>query len=109
MIKHYQSHGIRFVGGFQFWSNPLLANNEKAIPIVLSRPTFLDLMELSFKFGVDEIIKKNDELFQTNELSQYLYNKNNNWLQSIQLVNIQYEGKRGIVEPHSNGLHSLSR
>lgn len=83
MLNRYQSHNINFVGGFQFWSNPALAETKKAIPIVLLRPTFLDLMKLSLRFGVDTLLEENELLFQLGEMTDYLHKKNLAWLRSI--------------------------
>ena len=34
MLQQFQSHGVRFIGGIQFWSNPLLADFDKVIAIM---------------------------------------------------------------------------
>ncbi len=86
-MKTAEYHGFQFVGGYQFWSNPALEDTEAAIPIVLMRPTLLDLITLSIKFGSDELIKQNEILFQSNEMDERLYKRN-----LRRLLNI----KRGI-------------
>jgi len=82
-IVHFQHHGINLKGGFQFWSNPSLSETEKAIPIVLSRPTLLDLIALSMKFGASRLIRENNEMLASGELSIALHHRNATRLNSI--------------------------
>jgi hypothetical protein len=75
-IVHAQFNNIKLIGNFQFWSNPQQAESEKAIPVVLSRPTLIDLIRLSNKFGSAHLVKVNDEMFNAGSLPLSPYRRN---------------------------------
>ncbi len=83
-IAHAQYKGIRLIGGFQFWSNPLLADTEQAIPIVLSRPTLIDLIGLAKRFGAKRLMQANAELFQGGDLPETTFRRNVRRLSAIE-------------------------
>lgn len=83
-IAHAQYKGIKLIGGFQFWSNPQLAETERAIPIVLSRPTFIDLIALAKKFGTQRLVRANVELFQAGDLPEATFRRNARRLGAIE-------------------------
>jgi hypothetical protein len=82
-IVHAQFNNIKLIGNFQFWSNPQQAETEKAIPVVLSRPTLLDLILLSNKFGSTRLVKVNDEMFKAGSLPLSTYRRNIRRLSAI--------------------------
>ena len=75
-IVHAQYNNIKLIGNFQFWSNPQQAETENAIPIVLSRPTLIDLIRLSNKFGSTRLVNVNDEMFKAGSLPLSTYRRN---------------------------------
>lgn len=75
-IAHAQYEGIKLVGGFQFWSNPRLAETERAIPVVLSSPTLIDLVRLATKFGTIRLMQVNTELFRAGGLPEATFKRN---------------------------------
>lgn len=82
-IVHAQYNGIRLIGGFQFWSNPQQAGTEQAIPVVLSRPTLLDLIRLASQYGCARLARENAELFRAGALSESIYSRNGRQLSAI--------------------------
>lgn len=82
-IIHAQYQNITLTGGFQFWSNAKLSETEQAIPVVLSRPTLVDLVRLVGKYGFDRMAEANTALFQAGELPPSLYRRNSHRLAVI--------------------------
>lgn len=82
-IVHAQYKNIKLIGGFQFWSNAELSETEQAIPVVLSRPTLVDLIRLVGKYGFDRMIVANANLFHSGELSKAVYQRNKHRLAVI--------------------------
>jgi hypothetical protein len=68
--------GVEFVGGYQFWSDPSLIDTDKAISIILLRPTLLDMVILLKKYGADRIGGVNERLRDQGGLKEYHYINN---------------------------------
>lgn len=83
-IVHAQFNNIKLIGGFQFWSNPQQAETEKAIPVIISRPTLIDLIRLANKFGSTRLVKVNDEMFKAGSLPLSTYRRNTWRLSTLQ-------------------------
>lgn len=75
-IIRVQYNDIELIGGYQFWSNPTFFNTESAIPIVLCRPTLIDLIRLSVRYGINRLKTENDTLFNLNQISIKAYERN---------------------------------
>ena len=82
-IVHAQYKKIKLVGGYQFWCDPRQADTEKVIPVILSRPTFLDLVQLAGKYGVTRLAQENTNLFQSGAMSELTFARNARRLNSI--------------------------
>jgi len=80
---HAQYKNIKLVGGYQFWSDPRQAETEKGIPVVLSQPTFLDLVQLVNKYGVTRLTQENTNLFQSGAMSELTFARNARRLNAI--------------------------
>ncbi len=83
-IVHAQYHDIKLIGGYQFWSNPQQAASEGAIPVVLSRPTLIDLVRLAKKYGTKRLAQENAALFNAGILSGSIYTRNIRQLGAIE-------------------------
>lgn len=60
-----------------------MAGTRESICVVLSRPTFLDLLDISEKFGVDEIDLQNKKLLDAGAISDWRYRDNSARLAAI--------------------------
>ena len=76
--------GVRFTGGHQFWSNPLMADQEASIPVVLSNPTFLDLLHIIKAFGYSKVVAANRHLFDAKLISARAFHRNADTIESCQ-------------------------
>ncbi len=83
-IVHTQYNNIKLIGGYQFWSNPQRAASESAIPVVLSRPTLIDLVRLVKKYGAKRLVQENAALFNAGILSNSIYTRNIRQLGAIE-------------------------
>lgn len=83
-IVHAQYREIKLIGGYQFWSNPQQAASEGAIPVVLSRPTLIDLVRLVEKYGAKRLVEENAALFDAGVLSNAVYTRNIRQLGAIE-------------------------
>lgn len=91
-IIRFKYNDITLVGGFQFWSNPAIADTEKAIAIVLCRPTLIDLIMLSLKYGSERMKKENNDLLAIGLISQKTHARNKRRLTSISDgINVKFE------------------
>ena len=82
-IIQAQYKGVNLIGGYQFWSNPVLFETEAAIYMVLLRPTLLDLIRLVRKYGVDRLAQDNDLLLQSGCMSGLTHARNVHRLNTI--------------------------
>lgn len=61
-VRRAAFHGVRFVGGYQFWPNAELQQEEGAVAIILARPTLLDMVFIVYRYGAVRVADKNEEL-----------------------------------------------
>jgi hypothetical protein len=70
---HLKVQGILFLGGIQFWSNPDGFFTDRAIAIILRRPTLIDLIFLKRKYGAQRLIDANEKLWRDGAIHRYDY------------------------------------
>lgn len=75
-------NGIKFVGGYQFWSNPEMVGTRASIPVVLLNPTFIDIVNLAVKFGGRVLLDANERLHDEGRLPDFLFNSNRHSIQA---------------------------
>ena len=69
-------HGIKLLGGYQFWSNPSMFDTDSAIGVVLMRPTLIDLIRLKSKYGIDRLYAENDDLMASSTMTKSQHDRN---------------------------------
>lgn len=75
--------GITLRTGNQCWSNPALREQDAGIPVILARPTFLDLVLLARRKPVSTLLKINQRLFDTGEIGSFQHRCNIEMLTAI--------------------------
>lgn len=76
--------GITFRTGVHLWSNPSLRDQDAGIPVILARPTFLDLVLLARRKPVSALLEINQQLFDAGEIGSFQHRCNIEMLTSIE-------------------------
>ncbi|MGB8421601.1 hypothetical protein [Paraburkholderia sp.] len=85
-MRSFTWHGITFRAGMHLWSNPAIRDTPAAIPVILTEPTFFDLILLAEKYGVAALGPVKDQLPADGEMSALQHQRTADTLATIRLV-----------------------
>jgi hypothetical protein len=82
-MRSFTWHGITFRAGMHLWSNPAIRDTPAAIPVILTEPTFFDLILLAEKYGVAALGPVKDQLPADGEMSALQHQRTADTLATI--------------------------
>jgi hypothetical protein len=82
-MTHAQFSGIKFYSAGQLWSNPSLRQKNAGIPVMMAKPSFLDLVNLAAQTSVHELFNVNRSLLDEGLIDQGRFSRSESMLQSI--------------------------
>jgi hypothetical protein len=85
-MNSFTWHGSTFREGMHLWSNPAIRNTPAAIPVILTEPTFFDLVLLAEQYGVAALAPVNDQLLADGEIPALQHQRTADTLATIRLV-----------------------